>query len=213
LIGCLVVFVTMVALAILAGVWISHRWRDWASTVGSEALKEVVAGSDLSPQEKQAIGDQVDRVADGFRSGRLSLQQMKAIIEQVSKSPLMTTIMVTAADKQYFAHSGLSDAEKVEGRQTVRRFARGAIDHKIDQAGMDAALSHVSDRERNGNVQMRQHVSDEELRAFLTEAKLQADKAAIPDAPASFEAAAEFKKIIDEATNENQSEPIHDATK
>jgi hypothetical protein len=116
--------------------------------------------------------------------------------------------MVSAADKQYFDKSGLSDAEKAVGRQTVRRFARGSIDHKINQAGMDAALAHISDRQSNGSIRMRQNVSDEELRAFLAEAKAQADKSAIPEEPASYDAAAEFKKIIDEATSANEHEPV-----
>jgi hypothetical protein len=51
-------------------------------------------------------------------------------------------------------------------------------------------------------VQMRPTVTDEELRAFLSEAKQQADKAGIPNEPESFDAAAEFTKIIDEAIDE-----------
>jgi hypothetical protein len=210
LMGCLVVLVVMAVLAVLVGIWVSHRWRDLVSTFGSSAIKQAIESSDLSPQEKQGIADQVDRVADGFRSGRLSGEQMGSIMENVTKSPLMTTIMVSAADKQYFDKSRLSDAEKAAGRQTVRRFARGSIDHKIDQQGMDAALAHISHRESNGSIRMRQNVSDDELRAFLAEAKVQADKAAIPEEPANFDAAAEFKKIIDEATSANQYEPAAD---
>jgi hypothetical protein len=216
--GCLVAFVVMLVLAVLVGIWVSHRWRDWVSTFGSSTIKQAIASSDLSPQQKQAIGEQVDRVADGFRSGQLSGEQMGMIIEHVTKSPLMTTIMVSAADKQYFDRSGLSDAEKTAGRQTVRRFVRGSIDHKIDQQGMNAALDHISDRESNGSIRMRQSVSDEELRAFLAEAKAQADKAVVPEQPASFDAAAEFKKIIDEAMNQSErgrapeSKPAEPAT-
>ena len=125
----------------------------------------------------------------------------------------MTSIMVTAADKKYLARSGLSDAEKAAGRETIRRFASGAVEKKIDKAGIDAAMAHISDIEPNGHVQLRQTVTDEELRKFLAEAKLQADKAGIPDEPPMIDAAAEFKRIVDEAMNDNPQPPPIDVPK
>jgi hypothetical protein len=213
LIGCLIIFVVMLAVAVLAAIWVTHHWRGWASNLGSAAIKQAVDASDLVPQQKQAIGDQVDRVADAFSSGRLSVDQMGSIMEKLAKSPLMTSIMVTAADKKYLARSGLSDAEKAEGRETVRRFASGAVEKKIDKAGIDAAMAHISDIEPGDRVRMRQTVTDEELRAFLAEAKLQADKSGIPNEPPMVDAPAEFKKIVDEAMNENPQQPATNVPK
>jgi hypothetical protein len=209
LIGCLIIFVIMIVVAVLATIWVTHHWRGWASNLGSSAIKQAVDASDLAQQQKQAIGELVDRVADAFSSGRLSVDQMGSIMEKLARSPLMTSIMVTAADKKYLARSGLSDAEKAAGRETIRRFASGAVEKKIDKAGIDAAMTHISDIERNGRVQLRQTVSDDELRAFLAEAKVQADKAGIPNEPPMIDAAAEFKRIVDEAINDNpQPSPI-----
>jgi hypothetical protein len=211
--GCLIVFVVLLAVAILGGIWVTHHWRGWASNFGSAAIKQAVEASDLVPQQKQAIGDQVDRVADAFRTGRLSVDQMGSIMEKIAKSPLMTLIMVTAADKKYVAHSGLSAAEKAEGRETVQRFASGAMTHKVDRAGIDAAMAHISDMQPNGQVRLRQTVSDDELRAFLSEAKQQADKAGIAAQPESVDVAAEFQKIVDEAMNENPQQPTPEVPK
>ena len=94
LIGCLIIFVVMVVIAVLAAIWVTHHWRGWASNFGSAAIKQAVDASDLAPQQKQAIGDQVDRVADAFSSGRLSVDQMGSIMEKFARSPLMTSIMV-----------------------------------------------------------------------------------------------------------------------
>jgi hypothetical protein len=213
LIGCLIIFVFLIVVAILATIWVTHHWRGWASNFGSAAIKQAIDASDLPPQQRQAIGEQVDRVAEAFRSGRLSVDQMGSIMEKLAKSPLMTSIMANAADKKYLARSGLSDAEKAAGRDTIRRFAAGAIEKKIDKAGIDAAMAHISDIEPNGNVRLRQNVTDEELRAFLAEAKVQADKAGIPDQPPTFDAAAEFKRIVDEAMDENPQQPAAEVPK
>jgi hypothetical protein len=185
----------LLVLAVLVGVWVSRHWRSWASDLGAVGMKQFVATADLPAAQQQAISEQIDRVADGFKTGRLSVEQMKQIMQDIGKSPLMASIMASAADKKYISKSGLSDEEKVESRKTVRRFARGVIDHKIDREASDATMAHISHRESNGSVQPKQFVSDDELRAFLKEAKEQADKAGIPDQPETIDAAAEFKKL------------------
>ena len=213
LIGCLFIFVIMIVIAVLAAIWVKHHWRDLASNLGSSAIKQAVDASDLARQQKQAIGEQVDRVADAFSSGRLSVDQMGSIMEKLARSPLMISLIVNAAGKKYLAGSGLSDAEKVAGRETIRRFASGAVEKKIDKADVDAAMAHISDIEPNGRVQLHQTVTDKELRAFLAEAKAQADKAGIPDQPPAFDAAAEFKRIVDESMTDNPQQPPIDFPK
>jgi hypothetical protein len=213
LIGCLIVFAILLVLAVLAGVWVSQHWRGWASDFGSIATKQMVADSGLGPDQKQAIAKQIDRVADGFKTGRLSVEQMRGIMEKITKSPLMASIMASAADKKYLANSGLTDAEKADGRKTVKRFASGVFNRKIDKQAMEAALAPISEEQSSGSVRLKQIVSDDELRAFLKEAKEQADKAGIAEQVESVDAAGEFKKVVDEALNEDKSEPAPDAVK
>jgi hypothetical protein len=209
LIGCLVVFAILLVILILAGVWVSQHWRGWVSDFGSLAMKQMIADAELTPDQKQAISIQIDRVADGFKNGQLSLEQ---IADRILKSPLMDSILATAADKKYITGSRLSDQEKAEGRTSVRRFARGVIDHKITQAEAEATLDHICNRHGN-NIQLKPFVTDDELRAFLKQAKEQSDKAGIPEQPETIDAAAEFKKIVDEAMNENPPAPPLDAPK
>jgi len=213
LIGCLVVFAILLVILVLAGVWVSQHWRGWASDFGSLAMKQMIADAELTPDQKQAISIQIDRVANGFATGQLSIEQMRQITNQLAKSPLMASILASAADKKYISRSGLSEQEKAEGRTIVRRFARGVIDHKINQADSEATLAHISDRSANGSIQLKSFVTDDELKAFLKEAKEQADKAGIPEQPETINAAAEFKKIVDEAMNQNATVPPLDAPK
>ena len=63
-------------------------------------------------------------------------------------------------------------------------------------------MVHVADRQPDGNWRLRQQVSDADLRAALTEAKAQADKAGIAEEPEEFDPSDEFQRIIDEALNE-----------
>jgi hypothetical protein len=208
-----VVVAIAILIVVLVGIWVSHHWKGWVSDFGSSTVKQMIDTSELDPQQKVAINAQVDRVADAFSSGRMSLEQMHTLMERILKSPWMASVITRAAEKKYLARSGLSDAEKAAATITIRRFISGAIEKKIDKAGIDAAMAHIADVGPNDQIQLRETVSDKDLRAFLDEAKAQADKAVIPDQPPTFDAAAEFKKIVDESMDENQAEAPPDAAK
>lgn len=197
--GCLVVFVILIVIAVLIGFWISRNWRDWAATAATEGIRQGISSSQLPAQEQQEIMVQVDRVAKAFREKTMSAEQLGKLAQTLVQSPLMSLIAASTIEKQYFAKSGLSEEEKAAGRQTLQRFIRGSIDDKINKAGIDAAMAHVADRDPQGNWKLHQNISDADMRAFLTEAKKQADAAGIPEQPAEIDPSEEIKKIVDEA--------------
>ncbi len=124
LMGCLVVFVILVVVAILIGFWISRNWRDWAATAATEGIRQGISSSHLPAQEQQEIMVEVDRVARGFREKTISGEQLGKLVEKLVQSPLMSLMVASTIDQQFFAKSGLSEEEKVQGRQIVQRFFR-----------------------------------------------------------------------------------------
>ncbi len=197
--GCLIVFVILVVIAILIGFWIARNWRDWAATAATEGIKQMISGSQLPAQEQQEIMVEVDRVAKGFREKTISAEQLGKLAQSFVESPLMSVIGASMIEKEYFAKSGLSAEEKTAGSQTLQRFIRGSIDEKINKAGIDAAMVYVADRDPQGQWKLHQNISDADMRAFLAEAKKQADAAGIPEQPAEIDPSEEIKKIVDEA--------------
>lgn len=201
--GCLVTIVVVLALGVMVGFWVWHHWRDWVAAGAAEAIQQGLDASDLPAQEKQQVRAQVDRLSTAFRDGRLSAPQLASIMTQLLHSPLMTTVAVTAAERMYFAASGLSDDEKAQGRRALRRFVRGMVDGKIDQQSTGAVMRHIADRESDGTWKLRQQLTDDELRAFLEAAKTEADRADIPAEPQDVDPSDELKRIVDQALGES----------
>ena len=197
--GCLIVLVIVVVIGILVGFWIARHWRDWAATGLTEGIRQAVSSSQLPAKEQQEVMVQVERVAKAFREEKMSAEQLGVLAQKFVDSPLMSLLVASTLERQYIAKSGLNDAEKAEARVTLQRFIRGSIDDKIDKAGIDAAMAHVADRDARGEWKLRQTLTDDELRAFLTEAKKQADAANIPEQPAEIDPSEEIKKMVDEA--------------
>ena len=211
LMGCLIVFGIVLLLVIVISIWAYYSWRGIAASGMATIAKQGIEQSQLPVEEKQEINVQVDRVADGFRDGKISMEQLAKLMQEFANSPLMTSVMASALDSQYLDKSGLSDDEKAEGKKTLRRFLRGAVDQKIDQQGIDAAMMHVAVREPNDQWKIRDQLSDEDLRKFLETAKAEADKANIPDEPESFDPSDEVKRIVDDALGGAPAAPAEPA--
>jgi hypothetical protein len=207
LLGCLGVLAVLLLLGVIGGFWISRHWRGWVADFGSQAIDQELDKSDLPPQEKVEVKVQVERVAKAIREDQISMGQAQAIVDKLMKSPLMPSIVVMAVERQYFDQSKLSADEKAAGRLSLKRFARGVVDHKIDDKGIDAVMAHVADRKGNGQWELRPTVSDEELRAALSQAKTQADAADIPEAPEKIDPSDEVKRIIDESLRVDAEAP------
>lgn len=206
--GCLGVGVVLLVVVAIVVYWLVNNWRDVLANVGAEALRHTINATELPEAEKQEIGVQIDRVAAAMREGRINQQQMEAIFQRILQSPVLPLIAASAIESKYIARSGLNEQEKAEARQTLRRYLRGAIDHKINDQQINAALAHVADRQKDGSWRLRNQVSDEDLRAFLKEASEQADGAGIPAEPEDVDPSEEFKRIIDEAMGEPVAEAV-----
>ena len=74
--GCLIVFVVIAVLGIIAIVWISRNWRDWASSFGADALKQTIQQTDLPQEEINDINVQIDRVATATIETIASLRKL-----------------------------------------------------------------------------------------------------------------------------------------
>lgn len=200
--GCGVVALIVFVLLLIGVAVVWFYGRGWFAGFASQAVEEGINATALPEAEKQETIAQVRRVTDAFGEGKLSWQQLGVVIGEIAQSPVMTTLIVSAAEKKYIDSSGLNEEEKAEGRQTLARFARGVIDQKIKEQEMDAVMVHIADRQPDGSWQLRNQVSDDELKKFLAAAKEAANKAEVPDQPETVDPSEELKQIIDKALNE-----------
>jgi hypothetical protein len=207
LMGCLWTSAVLVVVITLLGIWAAPRLRGWFASIGSQAIKQSIQAANLPQQEKDELGVEIDRVAEAFREGKLSGDQVGAILTMIMKSPLAGAIAVAVADAQYFDASGLSEEEKTAGRLTLQRFTLGAIDERIPEAKRDEVLALIGEKDAKGNFQLRERVSDEELRAFLAKAQAEADAAGIEPQPPAVDLSSELKRIVDQALADPNSLP------
>lgn len=172
-------------------------------TIGAElvgaALTAAINESPLPAEQKGRLVARINQIKDDFKSDKISGQQMEALLQALTQSPVLPAGAAIFAEEMYLKPSGLSDAEKQVGRRSIQRVVRGAIDKSISEATLDQVMAPLSepDTSNRGNTKLKQKVSDAELRDFLQRAKTAADDARVPDEDFNVNLADEFDKVID----------------
>ena len=198
LLGCLGITVIL-GLAFCGGAWyVYNNAGKWGADIARNMIVSVVNESELTPEDKQGVIAQVDRVTDAYKQGKITMQEVGQVMESLAKSPLMPMIMVYAVEEQYIKNSGLSDEEKAEAHITLQRLMRGAFDKKISEQELDAILDDVSYKGPNNQREIKQNLTDAEVRAFLAKAKKLADEKEIPEDEIKLDIVGEIKKAVDE---------------
>ncbi|PQO37903.1 hypothetical protein [Blastopirellula marina] len=206
-IGCLVFCLVLAGIACGTGLYFTFttNWTQVFKDVNAAAANAVESGinsviddTDLPEAQKDGMKAQITRLADGYREGKITLEQLKEVGDKMMKSPMMSAIPVEAARAKYIAPSGLSDAEKADAVKQMQRVAHGMLDKKITNEELETLVEgKIADKNSEGKLEFRDKVSDEQLREFITACKELADSKEIPDQNYEIDFAAEMKKAVD----------------
>lgn len=195
--GCAAGCLLLVAVGI--GVWIAMNWKNWAAELGKQVAADAVAKSSLPAEDKARVLNRINQLADDFKAGKVSTEQLGKVMEQIAQSPLLPLGLVMAADEKYVKPSGLTNEDKDAGRRTLQRLARGAFEKTIPEKDSQEVMKLVMEPQPGGGSgeRLKERLTDDELKAFLEKAKEKADAASVPDEPFEVNIADELEKAID----------------
>ena len=193
--GCAAGALLLVVVAI--GAWIAMNWKTVVADGAKQVAADAVAKSKLSADDKDRVLKRINQLADDFKGGKVSTEQLAKVMEQIAKSPLLPLGLLMAADEMYVKPSGLSDDDKEAGRRTLQRFARGAFEKSIPDSDLKDVMKLLTEKQPDGNDKLKERLTDVELQAFLKKAQEKADAANVPDEPFEVSIADELDKAID----------------
>lgn len=202
LIGCLITFGILSVFCAGAGFYTYYNFRKFAGSLARQAIVRTIESAELPAEEKTAIIVQIERVVEAYQNNEISNEELGDILQDLAESPLIGLIMVQAVEAHYVIPSGLSPEEKNAARRTVMRLLRGAIEEKIDKNQIESLSEHFMTGDEE-NRQLKQRLSDEELRAFLAAAKEMADVAEVPDEDFELRFSDRIREIVDKALGED----------
>ena len=197
LIGCGAVAVLMV-IGVAVGVWyVANNIRTIASNIAETVVIESVKDSKLPQDQKDRIVARVSQVKEDFQAGKISDEQVEQVFKNLAASPLLPLGAVEFYEEHYIKPSELSEEEKTAAIRTLERFARGVYEEKIPRDDIDKVTAPISEKNAQGEQELKDDPTADELRSMLKLAKERADKANVPDEPFEVNVADELDRAID----------------
>jgi len=206
--GCLIALGVLLLIGIIGGIWLSQNWRWVVANPFRAALVQGIEESRIpEDQQKQMIAE-IDQLTEDFKSGKLSMQQLSRVFEEIGESPLLPVGTVYFIDEQYFAKSGLTEEEKQAGRLHLNRYARGIYEEDIARNDVERVVDPIADTSGD-SIQFRppEQVTDDELREMIRRAEEKADQVGVPEEMWEINFAEEFSAAIDRALGRAPAEP------
>lgn len=195
-VGCGCALACLLLVVAVVGAWVAMNWKPLVADATKKIAADVVAKSTLDPDDKKRVLDRINQLADDFKDGRVSKEQLGKVMEEIAKSPLLPLGLLMMADEKYLKPSGLTDDDKDAGRRTLQRFARGAFEKSIADNDAKEVMKLLTDRQADGSEKLKERLTDAELAAFLAKAKEKADAANVPDEAFEVNIADELDKAI-----------------
>jgi len=165
-------------------------------------IKSQLAETSIPQDQKDRIVTKVESISNDWRDGKITTEQVGRVMEALSDGPFMPLSLVYASDAKYVKVSKLSDDEKAAAKRSLERFARGVIEKAIPSDEIKRLMTYIQVSGAN-NKQIKNVLTDEELRKFIAAAKTKADEAKVPDEPFTLNLADELDKAITQALNSN----------
>ncbi|MCA9150298.1 MAG: hypothetical protein KDA92_13400 [Planctomycetales bacterium] len=197
LVGCLIFLVVGVIAAGIGGYLLYRNSGAIIAKIGDQAINSVVDTMDITPEEKSQVKAELTRVTDAVRAGTIDTVDVQRGMEALASSPLLPAIVVNSIRAHYLERSGLSEEERAAGELTLQRVARGAVEHSISSDQLKELLALVGNKKPDGTVEIKQSLTDEELRTFLAAAEELADQADVAYEPYQFDIVSECRKVVD----------------
>jgi len=194
-IGCLV----LVLLCGLGGYFVVRNFKRLATNLARQAAVQGIRSAGLPKDIQDGFIKHIDRLVDGYKSGKISTEQLGTTLEAIAESPIIPMTLILLADTHYVQGSGLSDAEKQAGTRTLQRFCRGVVEETIDSDQVDQVTALISEPKPDGGTRFKEALTDQEVRTFLAKAKEFADAAEVPDEPCPIDPVATFGELVDKA--------------
>ena len=199
--GCAIFGLAMVL--ICGGViwYVTVNVKNWGTDFAASLVKQTVDASEMRDADKQEVKKQIDRVADGFKAGKVTGEELGKMLEKLTQSPLFSVLIIYGVQQQYINDPDTTPEEKAAAERILQRIARGCAEGKITASDLQGPLSNVSQTDPNNPQQPPQNkqVSKEDLKKCLDELEELADDKEIPDEPYELNVGAEVKRIVDEA--------------
>ncbi len=162
-----------------------------------ESVGEEMRDMDLSDQERQDADKILVELRDGMRSGDIGLGKMPEIIEAMQDGDIISYGLLLSIRQDFAEDTTLSDDERADGKRQLGRIGDGIAKNRFGTSEMEDILGTIVTRTSDGQLEVNEDPTSDELRETAKRAKEAADQANLSEDPPPINFVGELQAILD----------------
>ena len=162
--------------------------------------ERILQDSGMPEAQREQVVARVRRIADGFKSGDVTLEDLEKFGEKLAEDKaIIASGLLYFIDSQVLKNSDLDEDQRERAGRALQRVARGVVEDKIELESLEGLVNEFLDPPGNdGNRQLKKNLTSEEVEEVIATATELADQAEVPDEPFEIDIVEHIDSIIDE---------------
>src|SRR5262245_35453683 len=119
----LIIFGVLFLCVVIGGIYIAMHMKEWAADFAKLAAQELIKESGLPEDQRTAILGEIQQLADDYKSGKISTEELTRVAKTIGESPLIPLAGVQVARHKYIDPSDMTEQEKADAILAVQRVA------------------------------------------------------------------------------------------
>lgn len=198
--GCLVALLLMVGIVSVGGYFLFRSAKRITAEAAVQAVEHGIQQTELSEEQRTAIIERVEELAEDFRSGELTLEEIAEIGEQIVESRAVIAGGAEFVVRRHILDQvELSDEELAHANRLIQRLARGIVEEQLEMSDFESIKDIVLIDQGEGNYRLKEDLSQDDVEKFMGELEKLVDEAGVPDEPYEVDIASELDRIVESA--------------
>lgn len=176
-----------------------QKAKEFGADVFVEGMDEAVTNLSLPPDEEERLMFQVERLAEAFKRGDVTLEEAGQFLERTFDGPLSAVAWIYYYESRFLASDEFTDIEHQHGVDHIRRYARGVWDNVIPINDVDRTLGRNLRGKQQGGETVWEDPWEQpgELRRSMQALVKSVETYGIPKDTTRIDLAQEFENEID----------------
>jgi hypothetical protein len=197
-IGCFAALLVVAGMLAVGGVYLYNNFKRLTAETAVQAVRQGIRESELPAEQQTAIIQRVEELANDFRSGDLTMEEMFEIGQRIIES---RAVIASGAEfvvrKEILDGAALDQDEQTHVDRLMDRLARGIVSEQLEFADFESVKDIILVRGEDDEYRLKEHLSREDVDEFIGALEALVDEADIPDEPFEIDLAAELDRIIE----------------
>ncbi len=175
------------------------NFRNLAAAALRGPIMERIETADLPADQKARITEEVERISQSFREGRLSYGQLAQVFERLERGSFLVLVDIESLKARGLKAGDWTAADRDEIVRIFQRLQRAVVEGRISRERARELLSSIEVPGKRNRRELKATLSKDEVKTLMAKVLRETNLAGVPDKPYILEFSDRLRLEIAEA--------------